>query len=161
MPLDTKRNKRQSVGEVERERGREGEKEREARKWHALRIRGIKKKKGKEREKNRTIWEKDRVPGSLNRIHPWRWIAARSDYQRNLVPWGCFLPGVGRPTEFLNPFAAPGTCLDEKTWEGICRAVRDSLFSSPPLSSLLRLLLLALLFAALKNRSPPFLSLLN
>lgn len=55
MPLDTKRNKRQSVGEVERERGREGEKEREARKWHALRIRGIRKKKRKKEKKEKKI----------------------------------------------------------------------------------------------------------
>lgn len=55
MPLDTKRNKRQSVGEVERERGREGEKEREARKWHALRIRGTRKKKRKKEKKEKKI----------------------------------------------------------------------------------------------------------
>lgn len=50
------------------------------------------------------------------------------------MSWGNFLPTLPHPapaTEFLNPFAAPGTCLGEKTWEGICRPVRDALFSSP------------------------------
>lgn len=50
------------------------------------------------------------------------------------MSWGNFLLPLPHPapaTEFLNPFAAPGTCLGEKTWEGICRPVRDALFSSP------------------------------
>lgn len=73
MPLDTKQKAKCRGG---RERKREGGRERE-RSTEVARItdqgnKKKKKKKGKEREKNRAIWEKDRVPGSLNRIHPWR-----------------------------------------------------------------------------------------
>lgn len=104
------------------------------------RARGLKKKKGKKSNARSDLGKRPRPPCSLIEFTPRsRGIAARSDYQRNLVSWGSFFAAAAPPDRQLNfstlSPSAPGTCLNEKTWEGICRLVREALFPllpSPP-----------------------------
>lgn len=89
------------------------------------------------------------TPVPVNRIHPslaWNRGSQRLPAESCIV--GQFFTAAVPPDRQLNfstlSPSAPGTCLNEKTWEGICRPVRKAFLSLSFVPSLHHLLLFLL-----------------
>lgn len=91
---------------------------------------------GQRFKKKNAVWseKKTMTPVPVNRIHPslaWNRGSQRLPVESCIV--GQFFAATAPPSRQLNfstlSPSAPGTCLNEKTWEGICRPIRKAFLS--------------------------------